>query len=98
MNSKYIDPKTVNILDHVNHGQKVRFAYFRDDEFWYKTEKGLLFPISLKEAQAGRATFLAEDRALYFMRWIRKYTEKCKEEAKNESNNYGTQGGKTSSV
>ena len=57
----------------------VHFQYFRDNEFWYKTDKGLLFPISLEEAQAGRATFLASDKAIYYMRWIKRYIESCQQ-------------------
>lgn len=79
--NKYVDPKTVKIVDHVNNGQKVHFQYFRDDEFWYKTDAGLMFPVSLKEAQAGKATFLAEDKALYFMRWIKKYVQASQTES-----------------
>ena len=78
--AKYVDPKSVLIKEHVKEGQKVHFQYFRDNEFWYKTEKGLLFPISLQEAQTGRATFLASDRAIYYMRWIKRYVEACKGE------------------
>ena len=77
----YVDPKTVVIKEHVNLEQTVHFQYFRDDEFWYKTDKGLLFPISLQEAQTGRATFLASDKAIYYMRWIKRYVEACKREA-----------------
>ena len=76
----YVDPKTVVIKEHVRKGQMVHFQYFRDNEFWYKTDAGLLFPISLKEAQTGRATFLASDKAIYFMRWIKRYVEACKRE------------------
>jgi hypothetical protein len=83
LQSRYVDPKTVTISEHVNGGQKVHFQYFRDDEFWYKTDKGLLFPVALREVQAGKATFLAEDKALYFMRWIRKYINTCKLEEKS---------------
>jgi hypothetical protein len=78
--SKYVDPKTVVVRDHVNAGQKVTFEYYRDDEFWYRTDQGLLFPVPLKDIQAGKASLLASDKALYFMRWIRKYVETCKEE------------------
>jgi hypothetical protein len=81
MQPKYVDPKTVVIKEHVNQGQMVHFEYFRDEEFWYRTDKGLLFPISLKEALAGRATFLAHDKAIYHMRWIRRYVTACKQEA-----------------
>jgi hypothetical protein len=78
---RYVDPKTVVIKEHVKQGQMVQFQYFRDGEFWYKTDAGLLFPISLKEAQAGRATFLACDKAIYYMRWIKQYVEACRREA-----------------
>ena len=77
----YVDPKTVVIKEHVAKGEMVHFEYFRDEEFWYRTDKGLLFPISLKEALTGRATFLAHDKAIYFMRWIRRYVAACKQEA-----------------
>jgi len=77
---RYVDPKSVVIKEHVKEGQMVHFQYCRDNEFWYKTDGGLLFPISLKEAQSGRATFLASDKAIYYMRWIRRYVAACKEE------------------
>ena len=50
--------------------QKVRFSFYRDGELWYETECGFRFPIPI--ADAGTATFLAEDRAILFMRYIRK--------------------------
>ena len=50
--------------------QKVRFAFYRDGELWYETECGFRFPVPI--ADAGTATFLAEDRAILFMRYIRK--------------------------
>ncbi len=81
MRSPYVDPKTVVIKEHVNRGEMVHFEHFRDGEFWYRTDQGLLFPISLKEALAGRATFLAHDKAIYYLRWIRRYVTACKQEA-----------------
>jgi len=75
-----VDPKTVNMLDLVKDNKVVRFAYFRDNEFWYQHQDGLLFPISIQEATTGKATFLAEDKAIYFMRWIKRYIEACKQE------------------
>ncbi len=51
--------------------QKVRFSFYRDGQLWYETECGFRFPVPLEEA--GTATFLAEDRAILFMRYIRKY-------------------------
>ncbi len=80
INDTYIDPKTVKMVDLVRDGKKVRFLYFRDNEFWYRHEDGFMFPVSLQEATTGRATFLAEDKAIYFMRWMKKYVEACKSE------------------
>lgn len=76
--SPFVDPKAADVKEHVNRGQQAHFQYFRDDEFWYKTDAGLLFPIPLEEARTGRATFLASEKAIYFMRWIRKYVNQCK--------------------
>ena len=81
MQPTYVDPKTVVTKEHVNKGEMAHFEYFRDEEFWYRTDKGLLFPVSLKEALVGRATFLAHDKAIYFMRWIRRYVAACRREA-----------------
>ena len=76
----YIDPKTVRLFDLVRDGKKVRFLFYRDKQFFYEQEDGFVFPISLEEANAGRATFLAEDKAIYFMRWMKKYIESVKNE------------------
>ena len=55
MQPTYVDPKTVVIKEHVNQSQMVHFEYFRDEEFWYRTDKGLLFAISLKEASSRKS-------------------------------------------
>ena len=55
----------------VVNNQKVRFSFYRDGLLWYETECGFLFPVPISEA--GTATFLAEDRALLFMRYIRRH-------------------------
>src|SRR6476469_833200 len=49
--------------------QKVRFSFYRDGQLWYETECGFRFPVPISEA--GTATFLVEDRAILFMRYIR---------------------------
>jgi hypothetical protein len=50
--------------------QKVHFSFYRDGNLWYETECGFRFPVPI--AEAGTATFAAEDRAILFMRYIRK--------------------------
>jgi hypothetical protein len=54
----------------VNNNQKVRFQYYRDSELWYATECGFLFPVPVNDT--GTGIFRAEDRAILFMRWLRK--------------------------
>jgi len=65
----------VILKDEVGKGKQVYFSYFRDGEFWYKTDSGFIFPISLKDINEQKLTLLATDKAIYFMRWIRKYIE-----------------------
>lgn len=62
-----------NAKEHVVDDQKVRFEFYRDGILYYKTEKGLLFEVPISDA--GTACFNAEDRAILFMRWIRKQLE-----------------------
>ena len=57
----------------VNNKQRVRFQFYRDGELWYATECGFEFPVPI--ADTGTATFLAEDRAILFMRYIRRQRE-----------------------
>ena len=78
----YVDPRTVKMVDLVRNNKQVYFSYYRDHEFWYKHEDGLLFPVALSEVDnpASRATLLAKDKAIYFMRWMKKYIEICKKE------------------
>jgi len=64
---------TRTIKEMVQDKQKVRFRFYRDGQLWYGTECGFEFPVPISEA--GTATFLAEDRAILFMRYIRKHME-----------------------
>ena len=47
----------------------------------YETECGFRFPVPIEDA--GTATFLAEDRAILFMRYIRKQMEVVKDASKS---------------
>jgi hypothetical protein len=54
--------------------KKVTFKYYRDGDLWYEIEgNGFTFPVPVKEA--GTATFLSEDKAILFMRYIRKHMD-----------------------
>lgn len=54
-------------------GKKVTFQHYRQGVLMYKTEDGFEFPVPMKET--GDATFNREDKAIFFMRWIRKQVD-----------------------
>ncbi len=58
----------------------VQFVYYKNKELFYITENGLTFPVPIDDI--GSAEFKASDKALYFMRYIRKYLESLKSEEK----------------
>ena len=64
---------TTSIKDMVKDNQKVSFLFYRDGQLWYVTESGFEFPVPIVDA--GTATFLAQDRAILFMRYIRKHID-----------------------
>lgn len=70
--------KEYNVKDMVKDGKKVRFARFRKGELIYTTECGFEFPVPTDDA--GDGIFLAEDKAMLFMRYIRKHIENIKSE------------------
>ena len=65
------------IKEMVMNNQRVFFVKYRDSDLWYKTECGFEFPVPIDEA--GTATFLAEDKAMLFMRYIRKHLKLIEE-------------------
>jgi len=62
-----------SIKEMVRDRKKVRFSFYRDRELWYATEDGFEFPVPIDDV--GNATFLHEDKAILFMRYIRKHLE-----------------------
>jgi len=67
------------LVEYVKEGKTVKFAYYRENTLWYETDCGFIFPVPLSDT--GTATFPANDKAIMFMRWIRKYRdEMIKEE------------------
>jgi hypothetical protein len=51
----------------------VRFQCYKENELWYKTESGFDFPVPISETGGG--IYLAEDKGLFFMRFIRKHLQ-----------------------
>ena len=68
--------RTRTLKEMVQNNQKVAFPFYRDGQLWYVTECGFEFPVPISEA--GTATFLAEDKAILFMRYIRRHMEYLK--------------------
>jgi hypothetical protein len=62
-----------SVKDLVKDGKKVHFMFYRQKELWYKTEDGFEFPVPIDDI--GDGVFLNEDKAMLFMRYIRKHLE-----------------------
>ena len=54
----------------VKDNKKVYFVEFFDGDFHYKTECGFKYVVPISDTKG--AKFLAQDKALYHMRWLRK--------------------------
>lgn len=65
-----------NIKDMVKDNKRVKFCYYKHGELFYKTECGFMFPVPISDT--GDGTFLDEDKAMLFMRYIRKQIEAIK--------------------
>ena len=74
----------MRLIDRVK-GKVVRFKFYKENELFYSTEDGFIFPVPISDI--GNATFLAEDKAPLFMRYIRKEMEIQAEYQKLKNNN-----------
>lgn len=52
---------------------RVYFVHYQDGNLIYTCEDGFEFPVPLNDA--GHTRFLAQDKAMLYMRWIRKHME-----------------------
>lgn len=59
-----------NLKEMVAGDKRVHFTFYRKGELWYKTDCGFEFPVPISDT--GDGTFLNTDRAMLFMRYIRK--------------------------
>jgi hypothetical protein len=62
-----------SIKDMVSSGKRVQFDFYRAGELWYKTECGFEFPVPTDDT--GDGVFLNDDKAILFMRYIRKHID-----------------------
>ena len=63
----------LTIKEMISNGKKVKFNFYRQKELWYVTEDGFEFPVPIEDC--GDAAFLNEDKAILFMRYIRKHID-----------------------
>lgn len=63
----------IDINRAVRENRKVRFSHYFDGSLYYSTEFNETFPVPLSDI--GNATFLSEDKALLFMRYMRKWNQ-----------------------
>jgi hypothetical protein len=59
----------MTIKDHIQ--GFCRFSHYRAGHLYYVTSTGLEFPIPISDTN--EATFPAEEKGIFFMRWIRKH-------------------------
>ena len=71
----------MNIKDMVKDGKTVTFLFYQNGQLWYSTANLFVFPVPIDDT--GDGVFLASDKAILFMRYIRKHI-KYLEDAKNE--------------
>jgi hypothetical protein len=64
----------IDIKRAVTNERTVKFEYYRSGECWYSTEFDEIFPVPVQDV--GTATLLSKDKAILFMRYMRKYNEK----------------------
>ena len=62
----------------------VNFKFYSDGELWYITDCGFEFPVPVdNKEEVGNATFMAREKALLYMRYMRKHL-KMIEDARKE--------------
>lgn len=63
----------MSIKEMVGNGKKVTFVRYQQKELWYVTECGFEFPVHIDDTSD--AAFLNTDKAIIFMRWIKKHID-----------------------
>lgn len=63
--------------------KRVEFSFYRDGELWYRV-KGTDFEFPISGEDLKGAIFYKEDKAILFMRWIRKHIKFLKDSVEKE--------------
>ena len=68
--------KTIDIKRAVSENRKVHFKFYQSSELWYQTEFDEVFTVPISDT--GTGIFQNEDKAILFMRYMRKWNESLK--------------------
>lgn len=72
-----------SLKEMVRNGRLVTFDRYRNGELIYITECGFEFPVPISDT--GNGVFLKEDKAMLYMRYIRKQLESIAQETQTSS-------------
>ena len=72
---EYLGDYNISIKDMVKN-KTVTFMFYKEKELWYITEDGFEFPVPIDDV--GTASMNKTDKAILYMRWIRKHLETVK--------------------
>lgn len=72
----------MKIGDIIKKESVAKFLFYRDGSLWYRIEQ-FEFPVPIEDT--GSAIFLSEDKAIFFMRWVRKHLDFLLEARENQS-------------
>lgn len=70
----------MTLKDRVGKDKRVKFKHYSQGDLWYVCDDGFEFPVPITDT--GTGVFQAEDKAILFMRYVRKHMEML-EEARN---------------
>jgi hypothetical protein len=67
----------IDIKANIQPGMVVTFSHYFDGDLWYETQDGNKFPVPASDL--GTATVKREEKASFFMRYMRKWNDTVSE-------------------
>ena len=71
----------IDIKRAVQNGAKVTFQFYRKGDLWYQTAYGETFSVPVSDV--GDGVFMAEEKGILFMRYMREWNEALEAEEKS---------------
>lgn len=72
----------IDVKRAVSDNRLVYFSHYRDGELWYETAFGEIFPVPIDDV--GNAVLTKEDKALLFMRYMRRWNSAVNDENQSD--------------